>query len=258
MRVSAAHNSGSTIQRMRWAVLSLLMLPVLILMSSWSYAEPKFPPLSGRVVDGAGLLDADVKQALEAQLAQFEHDSSIQLVVATLPDLQGYAIEDFGYQLGRHWGIGQKEKNNGVLLIVAQKERSVRIEVGYGLEGALTDALSSNIINAVILPDFKRGQFSEGIVQGAQAIQAALKGEYQPQPEPKTKSRRSSSGLFFFFMFFVLMMIFGGRGGRGGFLPGVLIGGLGGGLGRGGGGFGGGGFGGGGGGFGGGGASGNW
>ena len=257
MSVSAAHNSASTIQRLRWVVLSLLMLPMLMLTSSWSFAEPKFPALSGRVVDGASLLDVDVKQSLEAQLAQFEHDSSIQLVVVTQPDLQGYAIEDFGYQLGRHWGIGQKDKNNGVLLIVAQKERAVRIEVGYGLEGALTDALSSNIINAVILPDFKRGQFSEGVVQGAQAIQAALKGEYQPQPEPKAKSKRSSSGLFFFFMFFVLMMIFSGRGGRGGFLPGLLIGGLGGGFGR-GGGFGGGGFGGGGGGFGGGGASGNW
>lgn len=258
MSVSTAHYPGRTIQRLRWVVLSLLILPVLLLMTSWSFAEPKFPALSGRVVDGAGLLNADVKPSLEAQLAQFERDSSIQLVVVTLPDLQGYAIEDFGYQLGRHWGIGQKDKNNGVLLIVAQKERSVRIEVGYGLEGALTDALSSNIINAVILPSFKRGQFSEGIVQGTQAIQAALKGEYQPMPEPKAKSQRNSAGLFFFFMIFMLMMIFGGRG-RGGFLPGLLIGGLGrGGGGFGGGGFGGGGFGGGGGGFGGGGASGNW
>lgn len=226
------------------------------------FAEPKFPALSGRVVDEAGLFDGAAKQQLAAQLEQFEQISSIQLVVVTLPDLQGYPIEDFGYQLGRHWGIGQKGKNNGVLLIVAQRERTVRIEVGYGLEGTLTDALSSNIINAVIVPQFKRGAFVEGLTAGAQAIMAALKGEYQPQPVSKSKSQNRAPGLFIFFMIFMLMMLFGGRG-RGGFLPGLLTGGVIGGLGRGGfggggGGFGGGGFGGGGGGFGGGGSSGGW
>src|SRR5579872_841188 len=133
------------------------------------FAEPKFPPLTGRVVDAADMLDAGAQQQLTAQLEAFERASGIQLVVATLPDLQGYEIEEFGYQLGRAWGIGQRDKNNGVLLIVAKAERKVRIEVGYGLEGSLTDALSVNIINTVITPQFKTGQFAAGIEQGTQA-----------------------------------------------------------------------------------------
>lgn len=222
------------------------------------FAAPQFPALSGRVVDAANLLDANIEQQLSAQLAQFEQDSSIQLVVVTLPDLQGYPVEDYGYQLGRHWGIGEKGKNNGVLLIVAPKDRALRIEVGYGLEGTLTDALSSNIINAVIVPSFKRGAFADGIVQGAQAIQAALKGEYQPKPVRSKQAKRPSLGMFVFFGLIVLLMMFGGGGRRGGFFPGGFGGGGFGGGGLGGGGFGGGGFGGGGGSFGGGGASGNW
>ncbi|MET0377464.1 MAG: TPM domain-containing protein [Spongiibacteraceae bacterium] len=216
-------------------------------------AAPQFPTLSGRVVDAANLLDANIEQQLSTQLAQFEQDSSIQLVVVTLPDLQGYPVEDYGYQLGRHWGIGEKGKNNGVLLIVAPQDRALRIEVGYGLEGTLTDALSSNIINAIIVPNFKRGAFADGIVQGAQAIQAALTGEYQPKPVRAKKSQRPPLGVFLFFGLIVLLMMFGGGGRRGGFFPGGFGGG-----GLGGGGFGGGGFGGGGGSFGGGGASGSW
>ncbi len=231
-----------------------VVFTLLLLLAPSSWAAPQFPALSGRVVDEAGLLDTDTRQQLAAQLAQFERDSSIQLVVVTLKDLQGYPIEEFGYQLGRHWGVGQKGKNNGVLLIVAQGERKVRIEVGYGLESALTDAISSNIINAVIVPDFKRGQFSSGIVQGVQAVMAALQGEYQPQPVKKTRGQSGSPGLLLFFMLIVFLMFFGGMGRRRGFYPGGFGGG---GLG-GGGGFGSGGFGGGGGGFGGGGASGNW
>ncbi len=215
--------------------------------AGFAIAEPQFPALSGRVVDTAHLLDAGAVQQLDAKLAAFEQASSIQLVVITLPDLQGYEIEEFGYQLGRFWGIGQKDKNNGVLLIVAQAERKVRIEVGYGLEGTLTDALSANIIQTVIVPQFKSGQFSTGIEQGAQAVMAALQGEYQPQPQRK-KSPQSRGSLLIFMLMIIGMMFlrsFGGGGGRRGGL--ILPGGLGGG-----------GFGGGGGGFGGGGASGNW
>jgi uncharacterized protein len=222
-------------------------------------AEPKFPPLSGRVVDGAGLLDAAAVARLDAQLAGFERASSIQLVIATLPDLQGYEIEEFGYQLGRFWGIGQKDRNNGVLLIVAQAERKVRIEAGYGLEGTLTDALSAAIIQNAIVPRFKSGQFEAGIEEGVAAIMAALQGEYQPPPS-KDESRLPDALPLLLLMIFVGVMFagsFGGpRGGsgfrRGGFLPGGGFGGYSGG------GFGGGGFSGGGGSFGGGGASGGW
>jgi uncharacterized protein len=109
-----------------------------------------FPPLTGRVVDNANLLDPAQEKALSDKLAQLEKDSGRQLVVATLPDLQGYDIADYGYQLGRNWGIGAKDKNDGALLIVAPNERRVRIEVGYGLEPVLTDLSSALIINNVI------------------------------------------------------------------------------------------------------------
>lgn len=226
-------------------------------MATLAAADPQFPPLSGRVVDGAGLLDASAASRLSAQLEQFERASGIQLVVATLPDLQGYTIEEYGYQLGRHWGIGQKDKNNGVLLIVAQAERKVRIEVGYGLEGALTDALSASIINSVIVPRFKAGRFEDGIEQGATAIMQALRGEYQPPRRTESSSRGGLLILLVMFMAVMFLRSMGGgpggfgRGGRGMFLPGGFGGG---GFGGGGGG----GFSGGGGSFGGGGASGNW
>ncbi len=238
------------------AKLKIFLAILFCIFSAFSFAEPKFPPLTGRVVDAAHLLDAGEQQQLEAQLAAFETASGIQLVVATLPDLQGYEIEEYGYQLGRAWGIGQQGKNNGVLLIVAQAEHKVRIEVGYGLEGALTDALSANIINTVIVPQFKTGQFAAGIEQGTQAIMQALRGEYQPRAA-RNDQRGHVSGMLFWLLLFGVAVIFlrgfggGGYGGRGIFYPGGFGGG---GFGGGGGG----GFSGGGGSFGGGGASGGW
>ncbi len=234
-----------------------LVLSLAFASGVWA-AAPQFPTLSGPVVDGANLLGADARAQLATQLTQFQKASGMQLVVVTLPNLQGYPIEDFGYQLGRAWGIGQKDKNNGVLLIVAQSEHRVRIEVGYGLEGTLTDALCANIIQTVMLPRFKTGQFPDGIEQGVQAIQAALRGEYQSAAPPEGANQHSRGMGLLIFMLMLGAVIFlrslggpgGGMGGRRGlFLPGLF---LGGGFG------GGGGFSGGGGSFGGGGASGGW
>ena len=238
-----------------FALLLLLASPH----GAFALTAPQFPELSGRVVDDASLLGTDARQQLAAQLDAFERASGIQLVVVTLPNLQGYEIEDFGYQLGRAWGIGQKGKSNGVLLIVAQAEHKVRIEVGYGLEGTLTDALCANIVNAVIVPQFKLGHFEDGIEQGSTAIMAALKGDYQPQATPPSRAARNG-GLVWFMLIFVGVMFFRSFGGPGGGSGGYRRGG---GLfipgGFGGGGFGGGGgFSGGGGSFGGGGASGGW
>ncbi len=140
-------------------------------------AEPTFPALTGRVVDGADLLTPQDEQALSAELEALEDKSSDQLVVVTLPSLQGYTIEDFGYRLGRHWGIGTAKLSNGVLLIVAPNERKVRIEVGYGLEGVLTDALSSIIIQNAILPRFRDGDFRAGIKDGVRDIALVLTGD---------------------------------------------------------------------------------
>lgn len=140
-------------------------------------AEPAWPVLSGRVVDGAGIIPADARQRLDDKLKAHEDKTSDQLVVATVPALQGLTIEDFANGLFRHWQIGQKAKNNGVLLIVAPTERKVRIEVGYGLEGALTDALSSTIITTAIAPKFRNGDFAGGIDAGVDAILSVLAGD---------------------------------------------------------------------------------
>ncbi len=118
-------------------------------------AEPKFPQLTGRVVDEAALLSAPVRDRITGWLAEFERASKRQLVVVTVKDLQGYPIEDFGYRLGRAWGIGQKDRNTGAIMLVAPKERTVRIEVGYGFEGELTDAISRAIIEKDILPAYR-------------------------------------------------------------------------------------------------------
>src|SRR5947209_9491733 len=133
-------------------------------------AAPTFPSLTGRVVDDAGILSPETQDRLNTVLAQEEKQTGNQIVVATLKSLQGYSVEQYGYQLGRAWGIGQKGKNNGALLIVVPSEHAVRIEVGYGLEGELTDAQSKIIIDQFMRPAFRRGDFNGGIIAGTDAI----------------------------------------------------------------------------------------
>jgi len=162
-----------------------LLILLLILASPALASEPKFPPLTGRVVDDAGVLNSYTVGELTLMLADHERATGQQVVVVTLGSLQGYTIEDYGYQLGRHWGIGQKGTNNGALLIVAPKEHKVRIEVGYGLEGTLTDAISATIIQNNILPSFKRGDFNAGILAGTTSILQVLGGNpISPAPVP--------------------------------------------------------------------------
>lgn len=171
-------------------------------------AAPEFPALTGRVVDQADILTPQTENRLNSLLAQQEQATSNQVVVVTLRSLQGYAIEDYGYQLGRHWGIGQKENDNGVLLIVAPNERKVRIEVGYGLEGSLTDALSKNIIETVITPRFKQGDMNGGVLEGTRAILSAIEGTYKPQK--KSRSANSSSAFDFFGIAVIFTIFFSG------------------------------------------------
>ncbi len=235
-------------------------------------AEPVFPELTGRVVDDASLLSYPEEVAITADLKALEDKSSDQLVVVTLPSLQGFTIEDFGYQLGRHWGIGTEKWDNGVILIVAPNERKVRIEVGRGLEGTLTDALSKIIIENSILPRFREGDFAGGIKNGVRDIVLVLTGD-AAEVEQRAKARRDAdhpaiSWLVVIFWTLIILWIAyslwssaryasraGGRSTGPIFLPG---GSSGGGWSSGGGGSGGGGFSGGGGSFGGGGASGGW
>ena len=249
----------------------LLLALLLALAMAAPAAAQTFPALTGQVVDEAGILPPEVESQLTAKLAALEQQSQRQLVVVTVPSLQGYEISDYGYRLGRQWGIGSKERNDGAMLLVAPNERKVRIEVGYGLEPVLTDGMSFLIINNAILPRFKAGDLPGGIVAGTDAIvqqltlpaeearQLAARADKQQQDRDEGFPFGLILWLAIFFFFFVLPMIRGVRGGRAyrGGAPVILFpGGFGGG--RSGGGFGGGGFSGGGGSFGGGGASGSW
>src|SRR5919106_1717498 len=154
-------------------------------------AQPVFPELTGRVVDDANLLSYPEEVAITADLKALEDKTSDQVVVVTLPSLQGYTIEDFGYQLGRHWGIGTERLDNGVILIVGPNERKVRIEVGRGLEGTLTDALSRIIIENAILPRFREGDFAGGIKDGVRDVILVLTGD-AAEVEQRGKARRDA------------------------------------------------------------------
>jgi uncharacterized protein len=155
------------------------LLAILVLAPAFAgaLAQSAFPTLTGRVVDEANLIDAVNRQDLTAKLAALEAKTTDQFVVVTIKSLGGRSIEDYGVNLGRNWKIGQAGKNNGVLLIVAPNERKVRIEVGYGLEGTLTDAISKYIIETSILPRFKAGDFVGGITRGADDIIQVLSGD---------------------------------------------------------------------------------
>jgi len=150
---------------------------VVLLLGVIAFAAPQFPALTGRVVDDAHILTPATVQSLDQMLADYERGTSNQIVVVTILSLHGNSIEDYGYQLGRTWQIGQKDKNNGALLIVSPHERKVRIEVGYGLEPALTDAASSEIVNGIILPAFRNGHMEQGIVDGVRAMIDLLGGK---------------------------------------------------------------------------------
>jgi uncharacterized protein len=150
--------------------LALLLAAIAAILASPLAAQPEFPVLSGRVVDAPNIIPDATEAELAQKLAALEEQSQRQLVVATIPDLNGYDISDYGYPLGRAWGIGDAERNDGALLIVAPNERKVRIEVGYGLEPVLTDALSGRIIRDVVTPKFKAGYLPGGIQDGVNAI----------------------------------------------------------------------------------------
>lgn len=156
-----------------------------------------FPSLDGRVVDGANMLRDDVKTDLIEILKSEEEKSSNQIVIATIKSLHGYEVEDFSLQLARHWALGQKGKNNGVLLLIAKNEKKIRIEVGYGLEEKLTDKIAHEIITYTITPAFKKGNFNEGILQGSKEIIEAVNEKYQ---EKKKVAKKKSDLTYIFYL----------------------------------------------------------
>jgi uncharacterized protein len=168
-----------------------------------------FPQLTGRVVDQANVMTPESRADLEAKLKDLEDKSGIQLVVATVKSLQGGDIETYANELFRTWKLGEAQKNNGVLLLVAPAEHKVRIEVGYGLEGTLTDALSSVIISNAIVPRFKANDYSGGIERGVDGIVSVLSGDTADwQPKVSVRSDQDDLGNKIFFIIFVLFIIY--------------------------------------------------
>lgn len=201
------------------ATLCLLALP--------AHAQPAFPELTGRVVDAADIIPDAEEAALTAKLEALETQSQRQFVIATLPDLQGYDIADYGYQLGREWGIGDAERNDGVLLLVAPNDRKTRIEVGYGLEPVLTDGVSTLIVQKQMLPRFREGDYVGGINIAADTIiqqltlpeeEARAVAEQLAPPVTINAPRKASFDfptiifLALFFFFIVLPMLRGAKG----------------------------------------------
>ena len=173
---AAAHSDGIAPKLLQSVRCIGGAVALLLLAAIAAAAAPTFPELTGRVVDEAGILSTTTREDLDAMLAEHERATGEQVVVVTLKSLQGYDIADYGYQLGRHWGIGEKGQNTGALLIVAPNERKVRIEVGYGLEDKLTDAQSRVIIEQVILPQFRSGDFNAGVRDGTAEMLRVLGG----------------------------------------------------------------------------------
>ncbi len=171
--------------------------------SAWAL---QVPALKGRVNDYAGLLSSGTARQLEAALAQLESTDSTQIVVLTIPSLEGDSLEEFSIRVVEQWQIGQKGKDNGALLLVAKSDRKIRIEAGYGLEGKLTDLVSGRIIRNVMVPQFKMGRYDQGIVEGVAAMVGVVRGEFAaPAPVNRGRGRQSTSpglvGLVVLFFF---------------------------------------------------------
>ena len=184
----------------------LLLLALLLLAVVPALAQ-SLPALTGRVVDSAGMIDAATERALTATLEAFERKSSDQIVVATIPSLGGEAIEPYANRLFRHWGLGQAGENNGILLLVARDDRRMRIEVGYGLEGTLTDLHSRLIIENTMVPAFRAGDFSGGISRAVDDIVMVLEGQGDELEARARRNQPSGPGLPWFVIAFIIVWV---------------------------------------------------
>lgn len=261
--MSGAVASRRSAGRRRRRPLLAALLAGALLAPAAPAAAREVPFLSGRVVDEAGLLSAEARQRLEPRLAALERETGAQLAVLVVSDLGGDPIEDFSLRVVEEWELGGAERDDGLLFLVAVEERRMRVDVGYGLEDDVPDILAGRILDGLVQPRFRRGDFDGGVEAGVEALAELARGneEAVAQALPRERRRRSGWGTVIFVLGVILLLHFlqrrgGGarvrRGGAG--TPWIFPGG---GGGR-GGGFGGGGFSGGGGSFGGGGASSSW
>ncbi len=236
-----------------------------LLFISAAYSQPEVPQLKYWANDFTNTLSQGQLNTLNNQLKTFQDSTSDQVVFLMISTLNNYPLEYYSMDVAQKNKIGTKEHDNGVLFLVVKNDRKMRIEVGYGLEGALPDALASSIVRNVVKPRFRNDDYYGGVKAGLSAIISAIKGEYTAERKPENEKKKTPIGTILMIIFFIIMFFLrGGRRGLGSFIFLGGLAGLGGGLGggsRGGGSFGGGSFGGfsgGGGGFGGGGASGGW
>ncbi|MBA7622355.1 hypothetical protein ES703_29731 [subsurface metagenome] len=173
------------------------------------------PLLRGRVNDLADMISSPAEAQLDARLQALEASDSTQVVVLTMPSLEGEVLEEYSLRVAETWGIGRKEYDNGALLLVSMNNRKVRIEVGYGLEGVLTDLLSGRIIDHVIVPNFKAGRFDEGFIMGVDAITQAVRGEYEGKGEVSSagsrKILRGRANLLPLFILVIIISMLGAR-----------------------------------------------
>ncbi len=183
---------------------------MLVLLPQLTYALDA-PSLKGRVSDYANMIPPEAATRLEQKLAGFERETSNQIAVLTIPSLQGDTIDQFAIRVAEQWKLGQQGKDNGVLLIIAQAERKVRIEVGMGLQGVLPDITANRIIREVMRPYLKSGNFDQGIDVGVDAIMAATKGEFKaaPQDAARRPARKKTSYTTIFLIVVVAAAICG-------------------------------------------------
>ncbi|QXM09729.1 TPM domain-containing protein [Geomonas subterranea] len=171
-------------------------------------AAAEVPPLRSHVNDYASMLSPQVAQQLESELAAFESSDSTQIVVLTIPSLEGEVLEQYSIKVVEKWQLGQKGKDNGALLLVVKNDRKIRIEAGRGLEGKLTDLMSGRIIRNEITPAFKRGQYDLGIARGVGAIMATVRGEYQAQPSDLRHGKKGAPPILTLLLFVLVASVF--------------------------------------------------
>ncbi len=194
----------------RFVFLSFIVT-ILFFVGVMSVFSLDVPPLRGRINDYANMISPQTKRVLNEKLKALEDSDSTQVVILTIPSLKGDNLEEFSMRVVEKWKIGQKGLDNGVLLLVVKNDRKVRIEVGYGLEGRLTDLLAGRIVDYEIIPAFKRGDYDKGFINGVNAIIAAVKGEYKASAKPKSSKESNGAKYFPFFILILIVMIVGSR-----------------------------------------------